>query len=349
MYKVLLVLFILSISSIKAELSSSCETDSIPKKCSPEPETCCDIPTAPTTAAYNAPARIDVCGSKDAYLTFSFIYWKIEENIFVTQFKADGTAANNDRTKISTMDYDYKPGFKIGGGYNFQYDDWNAYIEYTRYHATNSISRTRPSWAQFMEPVYNRITATSGDEIDFKLKLEYDFIDLDLSRWQYEGQKFLLKVFLGMHGAWLEQNITSDFKIDSLNATNNAIYTLKQWMIGPRIGFFYKWKLLDSLSIAGKGSTAMLYQKFTKIFLRQNDQDLATAGAATLTTTEDKRSSVNGLFELMIGLEYDKYFYQNKYHFNCLAGYDFHGLVSSILPPGWLVLPGLTLRAQLDF
>ena len=348
MYRVLFCLFIFSISSIKAE-NNTCKLDSIPKKCCPKPEPCCDIPGEPTTAAYNAPARIDVCGSKDAYLTLSFIYWKIEENIFVAQFKADGTAANNDRTKISTMDYDYKPGFKIGGGYNFEYDDWDAYIEYTRYHATNSVSRTRPSWSQFMEPVYNRITDSSGDKIDFKLKLEYDFLDLDLSRWQYEGQKFLIKAFLGLHGARLDQNITSNCKIDSLSVTNNTIYTLKQWMIGPRIGFFYKWKILNSLSIAGKGSTAMLYQKFTKIFLRQNDQDLAGVGAATLTTTERKRSSVNGLFELMIGFEYDKYFYQNRYHFNCLAGYDLHGLASHILPPGWLALHGLTLTARLDF
>ncbi|NGX48669.1 MAG: hypothetical protein K940chlam5_00259 [Candidatus Anoxychlamydiales bacterium] len=348
MYRVLFCLFILSISSIKAE-NSNCRPDSIPKKCSPEPVPCCRIPAEPTAAAYNAPARIDVCGSKDAYLTLSFIYWKLEENIFVAQFQADGTTVNNDRTALTTMDYDYKPGFKIGGGYNFQYDDWNAYIEYTRYHATNSVSRTKPSWAQSMQPIYNRLTNTSGDEIDLKLKLEYDFIDLDLSRWQYAGQKILIKPFMGMHGGWLDQRIISDFKINSLSATNNSIYTLKQWMIGPRIGFFYKWKLLDYLSITGKGSTALLYQKFTKIFLRQTDQDLATAAPATLTTTESKRSSVNRLFELMLGFEYDKYFYQNRYHFNCLAGYDLHGLVSPILPPGWLALHGLTLSAQLDF
>ncbi len=247
------------------------------------------------------------------------------------------------------MTYDYKPGFKIGVGYNFECDSWNAYLEYTRYHASNCVSRTRPSWAQFMEPIYNRITNTSGDEIDFKLKLEYDFIDLDLSRWQYAGQKLTIKTYLGMHGAWLKQNITSDFKINSLNAINNAFYELKQWFIGPRIGFFYKWKLPYSLSLAGKGSTAMLYQKSTKIFLRQNDQDLATPGAAILITTEKNRSFVNGLFEIMIGLEYDKYFYQNKYHFNCLAGYDIHSIASQILPPGWLALHGLTLKVRLDF
>ena len=328
----------MSISSLQAELNSCAK-----------PEPCCDIPAEPTIAAYNSPARIDVCGSRDTYLTFSFIYWKMEENIFVTKFQATQANATNEKTQYSTMDYDYKPGFKVGLGYNFQYDDWDAYIEYTRYHATNSVSRTRPNWAQYMESVYNRTTTNSGSEIDFKLKLEYDFIDLDLSRWQYEGQKLLLKAFLGLHGARLDQEITSIFKIDTLNITNNAIYTLKQWFIGPRIGFFYKWKLLDFLSIAGKGSTALLYQKFTKIFFRQEDLNTSPDGAATLITTERKRSSVNGLFELMIGFEYDKYFYRNKYHFNCLAGYDLHGIASHILPPGWLALHGLTLTARLDF
>lgn len=318
-----------------------------PSDCCKKIEPCCEIPREPTIAAYNSPARIDVCGSQDAYLTLSFIYWKLEENIFVAKFKANGDDQNNDRSKFSTMDYDFKPGFKVGLGYNFEYDDWNAYIEYTRYHATNSVSRT--SWAQFMEPVYNRVTSTTGDELDFKLKIEYDFLNLDLSRWQYTGQKLLFKAFLGLHGAKLDEDITSVFKINSLNIVNNAIYTIKQWFIGPRIGFFYKWNLINSFSLSGKGSTALLYQKFTKIFLRQDDLDTFPAVFPTLITTEPKRSSVNGLFELMIGFEFDKYFYYNKYHFNCLAGYDLHGIASHLLPPGWLALHGLTLSARLDF
>ncbi len=155
--------------------------------------------------------------------------------------------------------------------------------------------------------------------------------------------------FLGLHGAKLDEDITSVFKINSLNIVNNAIYTIKQWFIGPRIGFFYKWNLINSFSLSGKGSTALLYQKFTKIFLRQDDLDTFPAVFPTLITTEPKRSSVNGLFELMIGFEFDKYFYYNKYHFNCLAGYDLHGIASHLLPPGWLALHGLTLSARLDF
>ncbi len=345
MYRILF-LFILSVSQLVAENSS--KADSLPRQCL-KCESCCDIPAEPTIAGYNAPGRINVCGSHDAYMTVSFIYWKIEENIFVAKFKANGTDANNDRSKFTTMNYDYKTGFKVGFGYNFEYDDWDAYIEYTRYHATNDISRSKPSWSQFMEPIYNRKTATTGDGIDFKLKLEYDFLDLDLSRWQYEGQKLLLKAFLGVHGAKLDQTITSVFHINSLNITNSSLYILKQWFIGPRIGFFYKWKIFNCFSLSSKGSTALLYQRFTKIFLKQDDLDTSPSGFPTLLTTERKRSSLNGLFELMIGFEYDKYFYYNKYHFNCLAGYDLHGLGSHLLPPGWIALHGLTLQGRLDF
>ncbi|NGX34335.1 MAG: hypothetical protein K1060chlam1_00687 [Candidatus Anoxychlamydiales bacterium] len=359
MFKTLVLLFVLSISTLKAEENSDYSSiyDETQKNCSEEPkrscptetEPCCKTPPPPSTAAYNAPARIDVCDSTDIYFTASFIYWKIEENIFVSKFQATDSVTTNNRSHFSTMNYDYKPGFKIGLGYNFEYDDWNAYIEYTWYHATNSVSRTRPSWASFMAPVYNRTTTTSGSEIDFKLKLDYDFINLDLSRWQYEGQKLLLKALIGLHGSWLDQDITSAFNLNGLNITNNALFAIKQWAIGPRIGFFYKWKLLDCFSITGKGTTALLYQKFTKIFLKQDDQDTSPAGPTTLTTTERKRSSVNGLFELMLGLEFDKYFDRNKYHFNCSAGYDLHGLASHLLPPGWLALHGLTLTARFDF
>jgi len=359
MYRAILGLFIFSIFSLNSINADSKLLDenliaknSCTKPCQEsEPKPCCAIPKVPEMSAYNAPSRINVCGSHDVYVKASFLYWRLAETIYVARFKASGTPAQNDRTKLSTMDYDFKPGFKVGLGYNFGYDDWNAYLEYTWYHVTNSVSRTRPSWSQFMEPIYNRLTSTSGDEIDFKLKFKYDFIDLDLSRWQFEGQKLLLKFFLGMHFANLDQDITSDFKINSLNITNNTIYNLKQWMIGPRIGFNSKWELTDYLSIVGKGSTGLLYQRHKKIYLRQHDQDLQTVslGAETLISTERKRNAVNGLFELMIGLEFDRYFNRNNYHFNLLLGYDLHGLASQILPPGWFALHGFTLSARLDF
>ncbi len=77
MYKILLILSILSISSLKAK-HINFATNSKPQTRCLQSKPSCDILLVPTIAAYNSSARIDVCGSKDAFVTASFIYWKIE-------------------------------------------------------------------------------------------------------------------------------------------------------------------------------------------------------------------------------------------------------------------------------
>lgn len=88
---------------------------------------------------YLAPARIDICGSKDAYAVASFIYWEPLANQLdlgtanlnsVDQFKLVKTKSSSD----------FKPGFKIGFGRYFSYDDWELYGQYTFLHMNKKTS-----------------------------------------------------------------------------------------------------------------------------------------------------------------------------------------------------------------
>ena len=131
--KSLLITSCLMTSSIFSYHSENCETKTI---CLPEP--CCEIPQPPSIKAYNAPARINVCGSWDFFIQSSFIYWlTYEEGLYIGVREYTGsTDLTNNPDKMIDYDYKFKPGFKVAIGGNSNYDDWGAILRYVWYHFT---------------------------------------------------------------------------------------------------------------------------------------------------------------------------------------------------------------------
>ncbi|MCU0646246.1 MAG: hypothetical protein MUC94_18565, partial [bacterium] len=57
------------------------------------------------------------------------------------------------------MDYDWTPAFKVGLGYHINYDNWNLFLQYTRY---NSVMTNR-----FSVEVSNEFLADKIKILDF--------------------------------------------------------------------------------------------------------------------------------------------------------------------------------------
>ncbi len=99
--------------------------------------------------AYNAPARTDIKGHWDWFVTASYIYWHVGQEGMDIATSASVAAvvdlAKNSQTFF--QDFDYESGFKVGLGMNLPIDDWVLYAEYTRLHFATSKSRKAPSQA----------------------------------------------------------------------------------------------------------------------------------------------------------------------------------------------------------
>jgi len=93
--------------------------------------------------AYNAPSRIDICDGWDTYVTGTFIYWEALGDYFqlgavIPNFNVAVPSTND----VNPLDFKYKyePGFKVGLGQNFNFDNWDIYATYTWFHTKNNFT-----------------------------------------------------------------------------------------------------------------------------------------------------------------------------------------------------------------
>ena len=101
--------------------------------------------------------NIEVRGSWDVYATGSFLYWQAREDnlelgiasngnpglvggpFLPVNFTAPVTAFTTTATVVNS-DFSWGPGFKFGLGVNLDYDNWDAYAEYTWFHKRSNTS-----------------------------------------------------------------------------------------------------------------------------------------------------------------------------------------------------------------
>lgn len=142
---------------------------------------------------YNASARYAVRGAWEFYLKGSFIYWQPKEQGLEVGILT--SAASDHQDRIKNLNFDYKPGFKVTVGTNFDHDKWSLEAQYTRLHSKEdrhfyaaSPEYITPSW-------HDQITA-AVDNAKEQWKLLYDTIDLHLLRADYSGKAITLTPFL---------------------------------------------------------------------------------------------------------------------------------------------------------
>ncbi len=336
---IFLAVLVMSTASARHE---NCKTK---PKCPPTP-CLCDISKAPETSAYNQSARVDVYKAKGAFVTGSFIYWEALEQGFYLVLLSDD-ANNPTRQQAVNIKHGFDPGFRVGLGYNFQYDDWTAYIEYTRFHSKNNFSKTRPSWVS-SQAYYWFSSSALANEYRGNLKIELDILDLELSRWEYRGKKLLFSPFWGLKGGLIDQSFTSSAVFTSSTISN----TLKSdsWLIGPRIGVYTKWLLGRGFSLNGKAAGSLNYQKFHNMTASINNVKI------------DNDSVISPIFEMLLGFNWGSYFDKNNWHFDIFAGYELQVLwnqnmimknrilsLNSNIDSGKLTLHGLNITAKFDF
>jgi hypothetical protein len=319
---------------------------------------------------YNAPCRIEVQRPYDFFLSGSFTYWQpIQENMEL------GVVSNSSATfdlvngKAVDLDFDYKPGFKVGFGMNFDHDKWDTFAEYTWFRATEHVRRELdvnnaaitllPAWQipNFLNPQYQ-----AGSE---KWRLRMDLVDWDLGRSCTVGTKLCLRPFIGLRGAFIRQNV----EVDYLNVTPAALAIVPStsvhqsshsWGVGPRVGLSSNWKFGKGFRVYTKEEVDVL---FTQYDLKSR-QTSAVSVANQYIVKQDDANYLRAHVELDLGLGWESYFISDKYHIDFSADYGFQvffdqnmfrsaasaqAVGKSVVPNGNLYIHGLTATARFDF
>lgn len=346
--------------------------------CNTDP--CCPAwPVPVLNAAYNYPARIQTRCPWDIFADVSFIYWQpIEENLEIgianTPAPTAGalTAGANAYidSNVINMDFDYKPGFKVGLGGNFDYDNWDLRLEYTWFHNTNSQSSNGPLGGSIIPTIGTPDVTNTNlyDSVSGNWQLKMDIIDLDLGRWHYVGTKLVCHPTFGMRVDWIRQNTGTTYtRAAGRNGDTADVSTITQksnsWAIGPKVGMDTNFDLGMGFRFFGNGEADLLFTKYTRLSYKELHTD-ATLALNPVRVKQNKVYAVKPHLDLELGFGWGTHLDCNNWYMDFALGYEFQVFFdqnmfrhfndsamvgNSTLPNGNLYVQGLTATFKLDF
>lgn len=325
----------------------------------------------PDISAYNAPSRTHVCNCWGIVTSASFIYWQpIQENMELGIVTDSTNPLDLVNGHVVNLDFKYKPGFKVGIGMNFDYDNWDSYLQYTwfqgSHHTNTTLDPTNlavtliPSWQipDFLNPHY-----ASGSE---KWKLTLNIIDWDLARSFFLGKKLTVRPFFGARGAWIFQTVHADYLNQNpgfllIWPSTHISQNSHSWGVGPRTGISSNWNIGSGCRFYGNGEIDLLFTQYTHLKTRQTS-DVTSANRYTIRQKD--ANYLRAHLDLTFGFGWGTYIANNRQHIDLSADYGyqvffnqnmFRNFLSTetvgkaISPNGNLYIHGLTITTRLDF
>jgi hypothetical protein len=296
-------------------------------------------------------------------VTGEVLFWKAsEDQLSYATTSSDRSTIRHGHVQSPHFSWDW--GFRVGFGYNMPHDHWDLYANYTHFHthahgsSSTSTGAVYPNWqAPFGDSAGGYATQATAN-----WRLHLDLADLELGKALLVGRWLSIRPFIGVRGAWIYQKYEIDYKggtavpagdEDQINMQNNC------WGVGVRTGIDTLWGLGKGISIFGDGAISLLSGHFN---IHQKEQ-LEEAGTTIVNISSHPTNAIT-IAELSMGLQYDRFFKKNRYHFGVKLGYEFNyffdqnqwirflnsdnpGVISS--NNGNLSLQGVTLGFRFDF
>lgn len=297
-----------------------------------------------------APARAEPNG-KGWFISVDALYWQSKigateyavsnDNFEESQIHFNGT------TRAPTFGWDF--GFKVGLGYDFFYDGWDMYAEYTYFQNTASdrYGVAAPAGIVPIPSSLLNITApdiaglVQGNIAEFcsnavsDLKLAFNNVILSLGKDFYLSKKLSMRPNVGLQAAWItiSQNsryfggaelFTVPTGIPDVTRSFNGlgsetVYYYKQTKLaslGPTLGFDSQWYLGNHFSVYGNARGSLLFGYF-----KDTDQS-SYSGTENSTLVRNSFHRVVPTTDMMLGICYDKYIMDDTQHIYFGLGYE---------------------------
>jgi len=321
-------------------------------------------------SAYNSPARIDVTGAWDFFLSGSFIFWqpKMQElQIGLREAAAPGSQSlvNGDVVDYS---YKFKPGFKVALGMNFDHDNWDLMAEYTWLYANNSKTVTPLLASRGIYPLWRSHQTnsqhTTVNRANGQWDLHMHLFDLELARCFYVGTKLTFRPHFGLRGSIMDSKVKASYGDSESGSTATTTVDQDTWSVGLRAGLDASYMLGAGFRIAGAAAFSLAYQDFNVKLKEENYYNPSTLWAYY----KHDYGFITPNPELRLGLGYGTYFADNAWHFDLEATYDFQVFFNQNMmrnlfektanvpnntqnsgSSGDLFLQGLTVTLRFDF
>ncbi|MDN3509347.1 MAG: Lpg1974 family pore-forming outer membrane protein [Candidatus Neptunochlamydia sp.] len=304
----------------------------------------CDIKITP-----NAGPRIE--GDWNAFLTADFIYWTVRQGGMSYAINAAGPNG----VSVCNLNWDWDPGFKLGFGFNLPHDGWDIFAEYTWIQTSPSDStqdRANPGMTPYWE--MRGFDEKQGTFVKFKADwdVHYNNVTVDLGRNAYLSQYMKLRLFAGLQAAWINQDYTAQFDLDT-GAYGKLKADQDFWGIGLRTGLNNSFQFTKNFSFFTDLYLAFLWGKFD---LDRHNSRTDSHGKTYTQKTDANLWTEEPVADIAAGFRYDGWFAENRFHCLLQVGWEHQLWIlhnKLIQAKGYhtvdLILQGLTIKARLDF
>lgn len=297
-----------------------------------------------------------LCQDRNVDIFADALYWYTSETIDWA-FTLDSNQNFVD-THYKTISFDWKPGFRVGVGYNMQHDEWDSQISYTWFQAQAKDQASGNVTSAFLAARLSLLEPFHAGKISFNL--HYNMVDWDLGRSFLVSNCLSFRPFIGAKGGWINQKIHAVWTTPNFaglgflySASENVKNNFRGG--GPKGGVNGKWILGNGekhiFSLIGNFAAAYMWgqwklkDEFIDLFFTQTSIPMGNRNFGAL------------MFQALMGLGWDFNFDKDHSHLSLKVGYEIQDWFNhfqvftdtSGTQNSDLILQGLTCNLRFDF
>lgn len=271
--------------------------------------------------------------------------------------------------KVKNTTYDWSWGFRVGLGYNFDHDGWDALLNWTWFRAHESKNETT-ELPEVLTPTYAAYTASTSfyNHARGTAHLHFNVLDFELGREFFVSKWLTLRPFIGGRGIWISRTFSTKYNTvtDSLSIEIEPKLQNRFRAGGARAGLNTQWGLGCGWSFFGECALSLLYGTQR---LHQTQENESSLVEARVVDVHNNWSASRAMTDLAAGLRWDHLFGGDQYRIRFQLAWEQHMLFgfsrfmnfTSTVPAlsgnlgkyafnsGDLTVNGLSFEARFDF
>ena len=268
--------------------------------------------------------------------------------------------------------FDWDFGFRVGAGYNLEYDKWDTQLYWTWFRTTAKQSRNEsPEFipiaggtlvTEEIHPEFFAadLSGANAHSADIHWTLLFNMFDWELGRSYWVSEGLSLRPFMGIKGGWINQSIHVEYDNLIISSSPTSISAKEHvknnfWCIGPVGGVNTQWKLryfgTHFPSLFGDFSVATMWGTWMC-------SDVYNDTSGKEITVHTRNSKLGALmFRGFTGLGWDVNFNKSRSRFAARLGYEMQLWINQLRVAtsqvvrlhGDLTLQGVTFNCRFDF
>lgn len=270
------------------------------------------------------------------------LYWRATE--VIDWAFTNNQSTTNQSITYKTIDFDYKPGFRVGVGLK---GDLDTELYFTKYFTDAKDQVYGNTTSAFLATKIAQPSAGfayQAEQVDFDI--DYNMIDWDLGKRFYVTQSLMLRPIVGISGGWIDQKIKTNLQ-GAISASENLKNNF--YGVGPKAGIEAQIKLFNhndaQLNLVADFATDYLWGHWTitdhlydsvgrTIEISTNKREMGAVGLqALLGLNFDYKQ-----FSMKFGYEINDWLNQNQIFDDATGGHETD-----------LILQGITLKLAYYF